>query len=46
MPGVPPAEFQALMTVNADYPLGVDALFVRPGGELMGLPRSTRIQVG
>ncbi|MCG6908347.1 MAG: phosphonate C-P lyase system protein PhnH [Desulfobacteraceae bacterium] len=46
MPGVPPAEFQALMTVNADYPLGVDAFFVRPGGELMGLPRSTRIQVG
>jgi alpha-D-ribose 1-methylphosphonate 5-triphosphate synthase subunit PhnH len=46
MPGVPPAEFQALMAANADYPLGVDAFFVRPGGALMGLPRSTRIQVG
>ncbi|MCU0605691.1 MAG: phosphonate C-P lyase system protein PhnH [Desulfobacterales bacterium] len=45
MAGIPIAEFQALVTVNADYPLGVDAFFVRPDGELMGLPRSTRIQV-
>ncbi len=45
MPGVPLAEFEQLMSVNADYPLGVDVFFVRPGGELMGLPRSTRIQV-
>jgi alpha-D-ribose 1-methylphosphonate 5-triphosphate synthase subunit PhnH len=45
MRGVPVEEFQALMAVNADYPLGVDAFFVRPNGELMALPRSTRIQV-
>jgi alpha-D-ribose 1-methylphosphonate 5-triphosphate synthase subunit PhnH len=45
MRGVPVEEFQELMAVNADYPLGVDAFFVRPNGELMGLPRSTRIQV-
>jgi alpha-D-ribose 1-methylphosphonate 5-triphosphate synthase subunit PhnH len=45
MPGVPLTEFEQLMSVNADYPLGVDVFFVRPGGELMGLPRSTRIQV-
>lgn len=45
MPGVPLAEFEQLKSVNADYPLGVDVFFVRPGGELMGLPRSTRIQV-
>jgi alpha-D-ribose 1-methylphosphonate 5-triphosphate synthase subunit PhnH len=45
MPGIPVEEWSELITVNADYPLGVDAFFVRPSGELMGLPRSTRIQV-
>ena len=45
MRGVPVEEFQELMAVNADYPLGVDAFFVRPNGEVMALPRSTRIQV-
>ncbi len=43
--GIPLEEFQELVTINADYPLGVDAFFVRPSGEVMGLPRSTRIQV-
>lgn len=45
MHGVPVKEFQELVAVNADYPLGVDAFFVRPNGELMALPRSTRIHV-
>jgi alpha-D-ribose 1-methylphosphonate 5-triphosphate synthase subunit PhnH len=45
MAGIPLAEFEELMAVNTDYPLGVDAFFVRPKGELMALPRSTRIQV-
>jgi alpha-D-ribose 1-methylphosphonate 5-triphosphate synthase subunit PhnH len=45
MRGVPAEEFQELMAANADYPLGVDAFFVRPNGELMALPRSTRIHV-
>jgi alpha-D-ribose 1-methylphosphonate 5-triphosphate synthase subunit PhnH len=45
MPGIPVQAFQDLMIVNADYPLGVDAFFVRPNGEVMGLPRSTRIRV-
>ena len=45
MRGVPVEEFQELMEVNADYPLGVDAIFIRPNGELMALPRSTRIHV-
>jgi alpha-D-ribose 1-methylphosphonate 5-triphosphate synthase subunit PhnH len=45
MRGIQVEEFQELMTANADYPLGVDAFFVRPSGEVMGLPRSTRIQV-
>jgi alpha-D-ribose 1-methylphosphonate 5-triphosphate synthase subunit PhnH len=45
MGGVPVEEFQELMAVNAEYPLGVDAFFAKPNGELMALPRSTRIQV-
>lgn len=43
--GIPTEKFQELMEVNADYPLGVDAFFIRPNGELMALPRSTRIRV-
>lgn len=34
-----------LAEINADYPLGVDAVFVRPGGEVMCIPRSTRISL-
>jgi alpha-D-ribose 1-methylphosphonate 5-triphosphate synthase subunit PhnH len=45
MRGIPAPELQALSEVNADYPLGVDAFFVRPSGEVMAIPRSTRIQV-
>jgi alpha-D-ribose 1-methylphosphonate 5-triphosphate synthase subunit PhnH len=45
MGGVPVEEFQELMEVNADYPLGVEAIFVLPNGEVMALPRSTRIVV-
>ena len=45
MRGVLVDEFKELMEVNADYPLGVDAVFLRPNGELMALPRSTRIHV-
>ncbi len=42
---IPAAELRELQTTNADYPLGVDALFVRPNGEVMALPRSTRIRL-
>lgn len=45
MGGIPVEEFRELMAANADYPLGVDAFFVRPSGEVMGLPRSTCILV-
>jgi alpha-D-ribose 1-methylphosphonate 5-triphosphate synthase subunit PhnH len=45
MPGIPLPVFTALAEVNADYPLGVDAIFLLPNGELMCLPRSTRITV-
>ena len=36
-------EYEELIKTNADYPLGVDLLVVRAGGELIGIPRSTRI---
>jgi alpha-D-ribose 1-methylphosphonate 5-triphosphate synthase subunit PhnH len=45
MGGIVAEEFRLLMAVNADYPLGVDAFFIQPDGELMGLPRSTRIHM-
>ena len=47
-PGLSPialSTFQTLKMVNADYPLGVDAFFVAPDGELMALPRSTQIRL-
>ena len=45
MLGVALSTFKALAEANADYPLGVDAFFVRATGDLMALPRSTRISV-
>jgi alpha-D-ribose 1-methylphosphonate 5-triphosphate synthase subunit PhnH len=38
-------ETRRLMAVNADYPLGIDSFFVWPDGALIGLPRSTDIQI-
>ncbi len=35
-----------LAEVNREFPLGVDSIFLDPGGRLMCLPRSTRIEVG
>jgi alpha-D-ribose 1-methylphosphonate 5-triphosphate synthase subunit PhnH len=45
MRGLPLGELRALSRLNAEYPLGVDAFFVRPSGEVIGIPRSTRIHV-
>lgn len=45
MPGIGRTAFKALAEANADYPLGVDAFFVRANGDLMALPRSMRISV-
>ncbi len=45
MGGVPLAAYEELAAVNAEYPLGVDAVFLSAAGELMALPRSTRIRV-
>ena len=35
--------FNALSTVNASYPLGIDVIFVTSSGRVVGLPRSTRL---
>lgn len=37
------AHVQALQSVNAQYPCGVDVLLIDAQGQLVGLPRTTRI---
>nr|MBA2678217.1 phosphonate C-P lyase system protein PhnH [Ktedonobacteraceae bacterium] len=37
--------FNALSTVNARYPLGIDVLWITPSGRVAGLPRSTQFTV-
>lgn len=46
MNAIPLPAYEALAEANADYPLGVDALFLDAQGGLMALPRSTRIRIG
>ena len=43
--GLSMAEYNLLQAVNADYPIGVDAFVVHGNQFIMGLPRSTRIEV-
>jgi alpha-D-ribose 1-methylphosphonate 5-triphosphate synthase subunit PhnH len=43
--GLPFKELLYLKKINQEFPLGIDALFVDRKGRLMGLPRSTRIEV-
>ena len=43
--GLPFKELLFLKKTNQEFPLGIDALFVDRNGRLMGLPRSTRIEV-
>lgn len=45
MEGFDQRELFQLSTVNRDFPLGVDALFVDPDGRLMAIPRSTQIHL-
>jgi alpha-D-ribose 1-methylphosphonate 5-triphosphate synthase subunit PhnH len=44
--GLAAEELALLRDVNRDFPLGVDAVFLDPGGRVLCLPRSTRIEVG
>lgn len=37
--------FNALNTVNARYPLGIDVICVTSAGRVVGLPRSTRLTI-
>lgn len=46
MEGIPRFVFEELAAVNAEFPLGVDVVFLRPEGTLMAVPRSTRIRIG
>ena len=41
--GLDPAELAALRRSNAEFPLGVDAVLVSAGGEVLCIPRSTSI---
>jgi alpha-D-ribose 1-methylphosphonate 5-triphosphate synthase subunit PhnH len=45
MNGIPFELYEQVKQINADGPMGVDLFFVRAHGELMALPRSTRIQM-
>ncbi len=42
--GLASAELAALREVNAEYPLGVDAIFLDATGKMACIPRSTRIK--
>ncbi len=44
--GLAANELALLREVNRDFPLGVDAVFLAPGGRVLCVPRSTRIEVG
>lgn len=41
--GLGPAELTTLRRINSEFPLGLDAVFVSTSGELLSIPRSTRI---
>lgn len=41
--GLAETELKQLKSVNLEFPLGIDALFLDRTGQLIGLPRSTRI---
>lgn len=41
--GLEASEFQHLSAANRDYPMGVDAIFLDPGGRVACLPRSCNI---
>lgn len=45
MSGIALEDLRALQTANADYPIGVDAIFVCQDGGTMCIPRSCRIQL-
>jgi alpha-D-ribose 1-methylphosphonate 5-triphosphate synthase subunit PhnH len=42
--GLSPSELTALSEVNAEYPLGVDAMFLDAHNRIACIPRSTRIR--
>lgn len=43
--GLDPAEWGYLAEVNGEFPLGVDCFFLDRDNRVMGLPRSTRVEM-
>ena len=43
--GIALEDMRALQAANADYPMGVDTVFVRKDGRMMCIPRSCRIEL-
>ncbi|MEA3544779.1 MAG: phosphonate C-P lyase system protein PhnH, partial [Thermodesulfobacteriota bacterium] len=41
--GLAAQELNQLKEVNTEYPLGIDCIFIDQNGQLMCIPRSTRI---
>ena len=41
--GLPTMEFQEFARVNADYPMGVDAMLIDPSGRVACIPRSSAV---
>ena len=44
--GLAPEVLPSLQAINASYPIGLDAFFLDRRGQVMALPRSTRIEGG
>lgn len=45
MEAVDTRELKLIQKCNADYPLGIDCIFVQPNNQIMCLPRTTQIEV-
>jgi len=43
--GLGPRELEHLRTLNADFPMGVDAVFIDERGRILCIPRSTKIRI-
>jgi alpha-D-ribose 1-methylphosphonate 5-triphosphate synthase subunit PhnH len=42
--GVPRRQLSAIRRINADYPCGIDCIFLYPDGGVVGLPRSVAVE--
>jgi alpha-D-ribose 1-methylphosphonate 5-triphosphate synthase subunit PhnH len=42
--GMDTALFEALVTINAEFPLGIDLVLTDPTGRIACIPRSSRVR--